>query len=276
MREPSLQGWREQTERICARKTLAYVIPEFPTDLGKVVPHNVDTVHVDRCDGVDDIPDRLGHLPVVHRPVRVREELLRKGELERGKHRGEVYRVEPGGCSATPAPQSRGEHGPDNVLAYDLDVGRPACRQHLLAVGPGEANGGKVHRQCVDPDVYSVRVVIRDGNPPRQSRAGPRHREVLEWGRPQLVQYILVVLGWVDCVRVLRVVCLEDLLELGQAKLVVLFLLPFHRRPALYGDALLPACRIDNRRCLHLGVEAFVRYGVPASVTVLIDEAFCV
>lgn len=126
------------------------------------------------------------------------------------------------------------EHGPEYVLADDLDVGRPAAREHLLAVGPGEANGGEVHRQRVDPNVYRVRLVIRDGYPPRKSRAGPRHREVLERGRSQLVQDGLVVLGRVDRVRVPRVVCFKDLLEFGKAELVVLFLLPFYRGPTLY------------------------------------------
>ena len=82
-----------------------------------------------------------------------------------------------------------------------------------------------------------------------------------------------MVLGRVDRVRVLRVVGLQDMLELGEAKLVVLLFLSFHCGPALGRDALLlPGC-VYGCGCLDLGVEAFVRDGVPARVTVLVDEA---
>ena len=86
--------------------------------------------------------------------------------------------------SVTTANRAQGEHAPEDVLADDLHVGRPAAREHRLAVGPGEPDGGEVHRQRVDPDVYRVRLVIRDGYPPREPRARPRDGEVLERGGP--------------------------------------------------------------------------------------------
>ena len=48
------------------------VVLEATADAREVVPDEVDANVVDRLDGIRNIPDRLGHLRTLDRPVRVR------------------------------------------------------------------------------------------------------------------------------------------------------------------------------------------------------------
>lgn len=77
-----------------AGRRLTSVSGRVTADPHEVHPHRVDAPQLHRLERVGDVPPTLAHLEPVHSPVPVRQDVLRRGQVEREEDRWEVQSVE--------------------------------------------------------------------------------------------------------------------------------------------------------------------------------------
>lgn len=58
---------------------------------------------------------------------------------------------------------------PDNIFSYHMAIWGPACYMFLTRDLEGIIRFCEVVYQCVQPNIYRLRLIIRDRNPPAQS-----------------------------------------------------------------------------------------------------------
>lgn len=101
------------------------------------------------------------------------EEVLRERQVEGEEDGGEVQGVEPVRGGSVREIMDRNEEvkdAPDNVLADDLQVGRPQfALLERLAASPRVARRRQVVDQGVDPDIDRVLRVAGDRDAPREA-----------------------------------------------------------------------------------------------------------
>lgn len=103
----------------------------------------------------------------------MREYLERKWELKSHKKGWPVYAVKTFVIVSQNVKKIADPSLPDDILSYYMAIWRPACYMLLTGDLEGIIRFGKVVYQCVQPNIYRLRLVIRDRNPPAQSFCRP-------------------------------------------------------------------------------------------------------
>ena len=169
--------------------------------LHEIQPERVDAEPIRRLDRIDDGAERLAHALAVHRHEAVAEDLPRQRQLRGHQHR-------------------RPDHGvkPRDVLADDVQVGRPPLLEHLRVVA--ESDRRRVVDQGIEPDVDHARRIPRQRNAPRLPRAADRNILQAAFDQPQ--DFVAPDVG-LEELRVRGEVIEQRLLVLRQPEEVVLF-----------------------------------------------------
>ena len=167
------------------------------------VAEGVVAVLVRELKGLDDVADRLGHLPAAERPVAVDVQAPVERDPGRVEHGGPVDAVRL-----------------EDVLADQvLDVGP----ELLVERAVGVAESREVVDQRVEPDVGDVLVVEGQRDAPREPRLRPADGEVLERLAQEAQHLVAVALG-LDEARVVLEVLDQPVLVLRHLEEVVLLL----------------------------------------------------
>lgn len=180
--------------------------------------------------GIDHIVFALGHLLPIHRPVRVHVQLLRRLQA---------------GCDQKGRPIDAMEF--KYILANDLLCRRPVCAKlkpeedeinealchlpaHLLV---GIAQRAEIIDQRIEPNINSLRAIVRHGYGPVYAICGTGDRDIGQRLGECVEQYLLE-LGWTYASVLLHPMT-HVVLELRQAKHVIYFLCPFDGMPRFQG-----------------------------------------
>jgi hypothetical protein len=209
----------------------------------EVVAERIHPVHVDQVERVDDVAERLRHLPLVHEQVPVHEELLRDVEPRRHQQGGPDDAVEL-----------------EDVLGEQMTHLGPEPRAEVL-VRMREAERAPVVDERVDPDVHDLRLVPGHRHAP--VLRGPADADVFEPSLDEAPRLVVAKAGSDDA-RALVVEAEQRLLIGGETEEVVLLLHVFRRDPVLRAEA------VDE---LVLGVEGLAARAVEAGVQTLENVA---
>lgn len=99
----------------------------------------------------------------------VREYLKRERELKSHQKGWPVYAVKTFVIVSQHVGKIADPTLPDDILSYHMAIWRPACYMLLTRYLEGIICFGEVVYQCVQPNIYRLRLVIRDRNSPAQS-----------------------------------------------------------------------------------------------------------
>lgn len=103
----------------------------------------------------------------------MREYLKREREFKGHQKGWPVYAVKSFVIVSQDVKEIAEPYLPDNILSYHMAIWRPACYMFLAGDLEGIVHFCEVVYQCVQPNIYRLRLVIRDRNSPTKSFCRP-------------------------------------------------------------------------------------------------------